>query len=215
MTFADALLRVKSDYMPELALETHTNERLYRMLGDAATEIAASYGFLRYTYELDVAKLSSAVGLPDYSNYRARDILRVERASLGGRQLRPAPREVARLDAGYLAAVPGYPRYFYWRSEEPELVRFNPRTPKDAKLILDTVHQFPRNLSNNPNNQIWNGQYEAFQDLVVMKAAARAFEAAFEPEEAQMIGQRLDSRAQVFTLHLQKMDVADIPVGGQ
>ena len=96
MTFADALLRVKSDYMPELALETHTNERLYRMLG-TRTEIAASYGFLRYTYELDVAKLSSAARLPDYSNYRARDILRVERASLGGRQLRPAPREVARL----------------------------------------------------------------------------------------------------------------------
>lgn len=215
MTFEDALLRITSDHMPELALDTHTEARLLRLLGDAHADTSIMFGFLRHQYRVPVEPGNVQLAIPEPTDPERRTyhIQRVERVSFRGRQLFPGPRETASLDESHLNFIPGYPRYFYWRPESWNIIGILPKAPVGGNLIIDAITRFNRSPAK--TEHIWDAMHESFHDIVVLTAAKRAFEASFEPDNAAMIGEQLSRRRQEFSLFLQRRDLSEIPVGGQ
>lgn len=215
MTFEEALTRITSDHMPELGLDTHTEARLLRLLGDAHAETATAFGLLNFTYRISVKTGNVTLAIPDANGgYAARTISKIERASFGGRQLWPAPRENVSVDESHLNFIPGYPRYFYWRPEQWNSISILPKAPKDGTLVLHTLQTFSRNVQK--ADLVWGGMFESFNDIVVLTAAKRAFEASFEEQNAAMIGEQLSKRRQEFAVHQSRQELVDFaPAPGQ
>lgn len=220
MTFADALTRLTQDHLPEQALQTHGEARLLRMLGDAHADLATSFGVFNRTFRVPVVANNITLTIPTAPatssnlNGNPSNIMRIERASFRGRQLAPAARESFEHDDSYLNAVPGYPRYFYWRMEQPQVISILPKAPKNGTLIVYTVQRFSRNIAK--ADHVWSGMYEAYHDIVVLEAAVRAFEASFEFEDAQVPQARLQRRKQELAAFIKNMDLTDFaPTPGQ
>lgn len=223
MTFAQALTRLTDDIMPEQAnaLQTHGSTRLYRLLGDAASDLAATFSFPVFTLSIPVETNNVTVTIPDFNAgngviYSPSRILRIDRASFEGYQLAPAPREFVSVDSSHLRDLPGMPRFYYWRSESWSRVSMLPKTPKAGTLTLMAHYHFPETVTTTTAGalHIWGGMHPAYHDLVVLTAAVRAYEAALEPENAQLPQQTLSKRRQEFALFLQQSGLDEMPIGG-
>ena len=131
----------------------------------------------------------------------------MDSVTVGGRRLNPG-QDGVNTDEAVLAAVQGYPRYFYWRPETSRRVGFAPAVPVAATVQVDATMRYSRTQPEAA--RIWNGTYEAWHDLVVLQAAVRAFEANGEGELAQVPQQWLSKRRQEFAIATGvKLDLAD------
>jgi hypothetical protein len=100
----------------------------------------------------------------------------------------------------------GQPRYYNWDPKRGGLVYFAPKAPRAGTIRFEYVTEYDAS-SALVTDQVWDGLFPAFHDLVVFRAGHKAFDASLEVERAQYWLQREQARSQEFAAFLNKTPV--------
>lgn len=198
MTFGEARDILRNDMLAEASTDYYDDADLLAFLGRAARELALTFGFPTAVDSVTVNTNDSTFQLPaDAANVDLNEV------SFGGFNLVLAP---YRTILQYVDEVStGFPRYYNFDPKRADLtVHFAPKAPGAATVRFEYVVDYDTSAVT-ASDDVWNGLFPAYHELVVMRAAVKAFDASLENERAQYWLQREQQKMQEFSTYLNKL----------
>lgn len=197
MTFAEARNVLRQDILAEASTAFYSDAALLSYLTRAAQELAYVFGFPTQVDTVTVAAGDSTFDLPeDAAN------LDLNEVAYDGFVLALVPYRVI---AQYVNQImTGLPRYYnYDPKRADKTVYFAPAAPRESDIAFEYIVAYE--IPDEPEDEaVWDGLFVAYHDLVVFRAAVKAFDASLETERAAYWLQREQQRAQEFALFLNK-----------
>lgn len=192
MTFGEARTILRNDVLAEASTDYFTEADLLDYLQRASKEIAMGFGFPTALASVNVNENDFTFNLPsDAANIDLNEV------SFDGFALSLAPRRTILRSVQQTNL--GLPRYYNWDPKRGGQVAFAPKAPRNAVVSFEYVQEYtPGGESAN----IWDGLFPAYHELVVYRAAVKAFEASMETDRSQYWMQREQGMAQEFTAFL-------------
>lgn len=196
MTFAEARTILRNDVLAEASTDYYSDAVLLDYLARAAQELAAAFGFPTGVATVAVSANDASFTLP------------VDAANLD-------LNEIA-YDGFALALVPyrtilqyrdqpslGQPRYYNFDPKRGDFtVYLAPRAPRDADVHFEYIRQY--GLAVDPADEVWDGLFPEYHELVVYRAGVKAFDASLENERAGYWLQKEQAKMQEFAAALNK-----------
>lgn len=196
MTFGEARDKVRLDVLAEASTDYYTDVDLLDFVKDAAREVAQDFGFPVAVSSVVVTAGDGQFALPaDSAN------VNLDEVAFDGFRLALQP-------YAFVASVQeqvsiGQPRYYNFDPKRGGVVFFAPQASRNGTI------SFEYNVKYDPSaaaegDQVWDGLFPPFHNLVVYLAGSKAFDASLETERAAYWLQRYNARAQEFGAFLNK-----------
>lgn len=201
MTYGDARDRLRQDILAEESTAYYSDEDLLSYLQASAREIAKAQQFPTelLTAAIDAGDVSFA--LPAGAN-----TLVVNEVALGGWDLQLAP--LATILQYRAQGDVGNPRYYNF---DPRRlggeVQFAPPAMRESTASFEVVREYE---PGDAEADVWAGQFPAWHEIVVYRAAARAFDASLEQERAVYYQERYNAMMQEFSVYLERFRLSQV-----
>ena len=197
MTFAEARQVLRNDILAEESTDYYTDADLFEYLKRAAKELAFTYGFPR-----EIATISLTPGQATFSLPSDAANIDLQEVSFNGFTLTLAPyRAIAHMvDQPSL----GQPRFYnYDPKRMSSTVRIAPASNRAGNVTFEYVQKYEID-SLTPSSPMWSGLFPAYHELIIFRAAVKAFDASLETERAAYYMQKEQRMGQEFSLFLNK-----------
>ena len=207
MTFAQALTIWRNEVVVDLGTERWDNPEGYRILGNAAAEIAAKLGFPKATSN-DVT-----LGMGQTSFAAPADMLDIELDSMvinGVAVKAESYRTVAR--KRFMMASP-YPRYYCYDPEHGQNIIIAPpvsRVANAGAVEFRYVKSVPRAVDG--ADEIWGGLFPQWHHIVPIRAGQNTYREIELYERAEEFAQMYSRELQAFAMVLGKTNIANLIV---
>jgi hypothetical protein len=200
VTFGEARTILRRDVLAEASVNYYSDAELLDFLMRAAKELATSFGFPTVVGSVSVTENSASFSLPA-------DSLTAELNEVvyDGFALELVPyRTIARyVDQPSI----GQPRYYnYDVKRGNSTVYIAPSAPRASTIHFEYVQDYDTSTLD-ADDEVWDGLFPAYHELVVYRAGVKAFEASLEQERAAYWLQREQMRSQEFAAYLHKMPI--------
>jgi len=200
VTFGDARVVLRNDVLAEESTDYFSDASLLGYLQRSAKELAMNFGFPTALGSVSVAKDDFTFDLPsDAANVDLNEV------SFDGFALRLAPRRTI-LGAVNQKSL-GLPRYYNWDPKRGGQVAFAPQAPRAGVVSFEYVREY---TPGGAEQEIWNGLFPAYHELVVFRAGVKAFDASLEVDRAQYWLQREQARMQEFSAFLNETPLNEL-----
>jgi hypothetical protein len=207
MTFTEALAIWRNEVVVDLGTDRWSDAEGLRLLGNAASEVAAMLGFPKYTEDgvtLSIGATSFAAPV---------DLLDVELDSLfvHGVQVKSAPWHLVNRKR-FMSASP-YPKYFSYDPEHGGSIIFAPPVSRAAvagQVEFRYVAQFPRTVIG--ADQVWDGLFPQWHHIVPIRAGENTYREIELYERANEFAQVFTRELQAFAMALGKTNIANATV---
>jgi len=192
VTFGEARTILRNDVLAEASTDYYSDADLLGYLQRSAKEIAMNFGFPTALGSVNVNADDFTFNLPsDAANIDLNEV------SFDGFALTLAPRR--RILGAVQQASLGLPRYYNWEPKRGGQVAFAPKAPRDAVVSFEYVKEY---TPGDENAEVWDGLFPAYHEVVVYRAAVKAFEASLEVDRSQYWLTREQNVSQEFSLFL-------------
>lgn len=203
MTFQQARDILRNDILAEVSTDYFTDADLFAYLKRASQELAYMFGFPRAIVNTTLSNGDISFTLPsDAANIDVQEI------AFDGFTLSLAPyRGIAHL-VNQLSV--GQPRFYNYDVKRSDMtVYVAPRPTRSGVLTYEYIREY------NPDSllltdPIWEGLFPAFHELVIYRAAIKAFDASLESERSGFWIQREQKLSQEFSLFLNKTPANEV-----
>lgn len=207
MTFTEALAIWRNEIVVDLGTDRWDDAEGLRLLGNAASEVAAMLGFPKYTED------SVTLSIGDTSFAAPADLLDVELDSLfvHGVQVKSAPWHLVNRKR-FMAQSP-YPRYFSYDPEHGGGIIFAPPVSRAAtagQVEFRYVGTFPREVVG--ADEIWDGLFPQWHHIVPIRAGENTYREVELYERANEFAQVYSRELQAFAMALGKTNIANAVV---
>ncbi len=201
MTYEDARTRLRQDILAEESTAFFSDDDLLSYLQASAREIAKGQQF-----PTELVTVSVDAGDVSFSIPAGANTLVVNEIAIGGWELQIAP--LGTILQYRAQADVGNPRYYNFDPRRLGAeVQFAPPAMRDANASLEIVREYEPGAV---GDDIWDGQFPAWHELVVYRAAARAFDASLEQERAVYYQERYSALMQEFSVYLERFRVSQV-----
>lgn len=204
MTFTEALAIWRNEIVVDLGTDRWSDAEGLRLLGNAASEVAAMLGFPKYTD--DTATLAiGATSIP--APVDMRDI-ELDSLFVHGVQVKSAPWSLVNRKR-FMTPSP-YPRYFSYDPEHGGSIIFAPPVSRAAvagQVEFRYVGKFDRVVIG--ANDIWDGLFPQWHHIVPVRAGENTYREIELYERANEFSQVFSRELQAFALTLGKTNIAN------
>ena len=197
MTFGEARTILRNDVLAEASQNYYPDADLLAFLVRAASELAAAFGF-------PTAIGTTAVIAGDTSFTLPAGALNVDlhEVSYDGFALELAPYRTIALYVSQPSV--GQPRFYNFDSKRGNLtVYIAPAAPRNGNVVYEYVQTYDVSAVVAADD-VWDGLFPAYHELVIFRAGVKAFDASLEVERAGYWLQREQQRSQEFSAFLHK-----------
>jgi hypothetical protein len=200
VTFAEATTILRADVLAEASTEYYDDAALLEWLKRSARELAFTFGFPTAVAQIAVLSGDTSFSLP--SNAVNIELGEVAYEGFG---LSLAPYQTI---GQYKArASVGAPRFYNFDPKRGDLnVYVAPPFPANGDVSVEYVQSYDTSALTSAD-AIWGGLFPAFHELVVYRAAGKAFDASLEGERAGYWKERETALAQEFSAFLNETPV--------
>lgn len=198
MTFSEAQQVLRNDILAEESTDYYTDADLFEFLKRAAKELAFTFGFPREIATIALSSGQSSFTLPpDAANIDLQEVV----FDGFGLTLMPYRAIAHMVDQASL----GQPRFYNFDPKRfSSTVRIAPAPTRAGNVTFEYIQSYDVNAVV-PSDVIWDGLFPAYHELVVFRAAVKAFDASLETERAAYYLQREERMSQEFSLFLNKI----------
>jgi hypothetical protein len=200
VTFGEARDILRSDVLAEASTDYYSDAALLEWLKRAARELAFMFGFPTVVASVAVTANATSFALPG-----AAANVELNEVAYNGFGLSLAPYQQV---LQYQARVStGAPRFYNYDPKRPGgLVYVAPPIPANGNVSFEYVQTYDTSAVT-AATAIWTGLFPAFHELVVYRAAVKAFDASLENERAGYWKQREQALSQEFSAFLNETPV--------
>lgn len=200
MTFGEARDILRNDVLAEASTDYYSEPALLEWLKRSARELAFTFAFPTAVASVAVLANATSFALPgDAANVELGEV------AYSGFGLALAPyQQVLQYQA---RASTGAPRFYNYDPKRPGgLAYIAPPAPAAGLVSFEYVQAYDTTALT-ATDPIWGGLFPAFHELVVYRAAVKAFDASLENERAGYWKQREQALAQEFSAFLNETPV--------
>jgi hypothetical protein len=197
VTFGEARTILRNDVLAEASTDYYSDADLLGFLKRAAKELALTFGFPREISTVSLISGQSSFTLPaDAANIDLQEVV------YDGFSLALAPYRVIANMVGQSSL--GQPRFYNFDPKRASsTVRIAPAATRAASITFEYIQEYDVN-SVTDSTPVWGGLFPAYHELVVFRAAVKAFDASLETERAAYWLEREQRMSQEFSLFLNK-----------
>lgn len=224
MTYAEALQRWREEIIADADTERWSNLDGYRLLFDAAKEVAAALRIpmLHYENPDELIPGSTRLYFAGMFSHGQRPVEVIQDSvRINGVIVEQAPYNTVMRRLGNPPYR--YPRYYYYdKSSTGDYLLFSPSLSREVlpgEASFQYVPDFGPNNPENPPESIWlppgaSGieYYPEWHHLVLYRAAIATFTSLELYERASMFAQLYNQEVQAFAAYLGKTDIANVMV---
>ena len=197
MTFGEARTILRDDVLAESSTDYYTDANLLDFLLRSAKETAMMFGFPTVLGTVVLAATDYQFTLP--VDAEQVDLNEVE---FNGFRLEVAPFNKV---LSFITQIGvGNPRYYNYDPRRGGNVLFAPAAADAGTIQFEYVQKYDTTALV-AADEVWNGLFPAYHELVVFRAGAKAFDASLENDRAQYWQQREQKAAQEFSAFLNKV----------
>jgi hypothetical protein len=197
--FSEALSILRNDVLAEASTDYYSDQDLLGFLGRAARELAMVFGFPTGVGTVTLSTDDASFSLPaDAVNVDLNEV------SYDGFALALAPYRTILQYVDQTSV--GQPRYYNFDPKRGDLtVYIAPKAPRAGNIRFEYVRMYDSVVDVvSPTFEVWDSLFPEYHDLVIYRAAVKAFDASLEQEKAAYWLQKEQARSQEFAMFLNK-----------
>lgn len=198
VTFGEARTILRNDILAEESTDYYSDADLLSFLARSAKELAMVFGFPTGVDSVSVTAGDGSFTLPsDAANVDLNEV------SYDGFALALVPYRTI-LQYVDQSSV-GQPRYYNFDPKRADLtVYIAPKVPRDGDVHFEYVQTYDVS-SVDPADDVWDGLFPEYHELVIYRAGVKAFDASLENDKAGYWAQKEQAKAQEFSAFLNKV----------